>query len=74
MTSATVFAPSKKSCVITGTVLFPLSVGSRATVVTDRGTLTTSLVESILHISPTTIGFETMNSHYLVTLTAPLRT
>lgn len=72
MESATVFAPSKKSCTVTGTVLFPLTVGSRATVVTDKGTLTTSPVETILHISPSAIGFETLNSHYLVTLKAPL--
>lgn len=74
MTNETVFTPAKKNCTLTGNIIFPLTVGSRAIVLTDKGTLTTSVVEVIEHISPMTIGFETMNSHYLVTLTAPLRT
>lgn len=73
MANETVFAPTKKSCALTGTIVFPLTVGSRAVVVTEKGTMTTSTVAAIEHISPMTIGFETANSHYLVTLTAPLK-
>lgn len=74
MTNETILIQAKKNCAITGTVIFPLTVGSRAIVQTDQGTLTTSAVEAIRHISPKTIGFETMNSYYLVTLKTPLKT
>lgn len=73
MANETVLALSKKKCTLTGTIVFPLSVGSRAIVVTDKGTMTTSTVAAIEHIGPMSIGFETANSHYLVTLTAPLK-
>lgn len=72
LANETIMTPVKKNHTLTGTIVFPLTVGARAFVHTDKGTLTTSVVAAIQHISPMTIGFETMNSHYLVTLKTPL--
>lgn len=73
MENCTVLTTAKKAIAMKGTVVFPLTVGSRALVLTDMGTLTTSTVTAIEHIGPMEIGFETLNSHYMVTLTAPLQ-
>ena len=61
----------KKLATMSGTLLFPLSVGSRAVILHDGGYTHTSKVVAIHSVQPGDIRFETRNTHYRLLL-APL--
>jgi len=59
----------KKLATMSGTLLFPLSVGSRAVILHDGGYTHTSKVVAIHSVQPGDIRFETRNTHYRLLLT-----
>ena len=54
----------KKFTTLSGVLMFPLSVGSRALILHERGYTHTSKVVAIHSVQPGDIHFETMNTHY----------
>lgn len=54
----------KKLATMSGTLLLPLSVGSRAVILHDGGYTHTSKVVAIHSVQPGNIRFETENTHY----------
>lgn len=59
----------KKLATMSGTLLFPLSVGNRAVILHDGGYTHTSKVVAIHSVQPGDIRFETRNTHYRLLLT-----
>lgn len=59
----------KKFATMSGTLLFPLSIGSRAVILHDGGYTHTSKVVAIHSVQPGDIRFETRNTHYRLLLT-----
>ncbi len=59
----------KKLATMSGTLLLPLSVGSRAVILHDGGYTHTSKVVAIHSVQPGDIRFETRNTHYRLLLT-----
>ena len=59
----------KKLATMSGTLLFPLSVGSRAVILHDGGYTHTSKVVAIHSVQPGDIRIETRNTHYRLLLT-----
>lgn len=59
----------KKFATMSGTLLFPLSVGSRAVILHDGGYTHTSKVVAVHSVQPGDIRFETQNTHYRLLLT-----
>lgn len=54
----------KKTTILTGTLLMPLSVGSCAIFQHNGQTVRTSRVVAITDVSSNSISFETMNTNY----------
>ena len=54
----------KKFATMSGSLLFPLCVGSRAIILHDGGYTHTSKVVAIHSVLPGDIRFETKNTHY----------
>lgn len=61
----------KKFATMSGTLLFPLSIGSRAVILHDGGYTHTSKVVAVHSVQPGDIRFETRNTYYRL-LPAPL--
>ena len=59
----------KKLATMSGTLLLPLSVGSRAVILHDGGYTHTSKAVAIHSVQPGDIRFETRNTHYRLLLT-----
>lgn len=58
----------KKFATLSGTLMFPLCVGSRAIILHDGGYTHTSKVVAIHSEQPGNIRFETKNTHYRLLL------
>ena len=58
----------KKFATLSGTLMFPLCVGSRAIILHDGGYTHTSKVVAIHSVQPGNIRFETKNTHYRLLL------
>ena len=58
----------KKFATMSGSLLFPLCVGSRAIILHDGGYTHTSKVVAIHSVLPGDIRFETKNTHYRLLL------
>lgn len=54
----------KKSMTVSGILMFPLCIGSRALILHEGGYIHTSKVETIHSVSANEIRFETRNSCY----------
>ena len=61
----------KKFATMSGTLLFPLSIGSRAVILHDGGYTHTSKVVAVHSVQPGDIRFETRNTYYRL-LPAPV--
>ena len=61
----------KKFATMSGTLLFPLSIGNRAVILHDGGYTHTSKVVAVHSVQPGDIRFETRNTYYRL-LPAPL--
>ena len=60
----------KKTVILTGKLLAPLSVGSRALFLHNGQRVHTSKVVAINSVSPTGVSFETMNTNYRLLMPA----
>lgn len=58
----------KKFTTLSGVLMFPLSVGSRALILHEGGYTHTSPVVAIHSVRPGDIRFETRNTHYRLLL------
>ena len=58
----------KKFTTMSGTLLLPLCVGSRAVILHNGGCTCTSTVVAIHSVQPGDIRFETKNTHYRLLL------
>lgn len=61
----------KKSATLSGVLMAPLCVGSRALILHEGRYIHTSRVEAIHSVDSSAICFETMNTHYRL-LPAPI--
>ncbi len=58
----------KKFTTLSGALMFPLNIGSRALILHEGGYTHTSMVVAIHSVQPGDIRFETMNTHYRLLL------
>ena len=60
----------KKTTILTGTLLAPLSIGNRAIFLHNGQTVRTSTVVAIKAVTPNGVSFETMNTNYMLLMPA----
>ena len=60
------FTKSKKIILLSGTLLLPLKIGARATILSNEGITRTSTVTAIKQVTQDYIIFETLNSVYRI--------
>ena len=60
------FYKNKKYVSLSGTVLLPLKIGTRATIFSSEGVIRTSIVDEIKQVKRDSVIFETQNSVYRI--------